>query len=109
LALCAYLAAVFLTNETQAELQEDFRRRALWAGTFVVGLSGLVLPLLYSETPHLWAGFGLRAAPILALGVAAALLSGWALLRRRYPLARAAAVAQISFLLFGWGLAQYPY
>jgi cytochrome d ubiquinol oxidase subunit II len=110
LALCAYLAAVYLSNETQGELQEDFRRRALWAGTFVVGLSALALPLLYLETPHLWAGLlGPRAAPVLALGVVAALLSGWALLRRRVWLARAAAAAQIALLLLGWGLAQYPY
>ena len=39
----------------------------------------------------------------------AALLSGWALLRRRFRLARAAAVAQVALLLLSWGLAQYPY
>jgi cytochrome d ubiquinol oxidase subunit II len=110
LALCAYLAAVYLTNETQGELQEDFRRRALLAGTFVVGLAGLALPLLYVETPHLWGGLvGPRAAPVLALGVVTALLSGWALLGRRFRLARAAAATQVALLLFGWGLAQYPY
>jgi cytochrome d ubiquinol oxidase subunit II len=31
LALSAYLAAVYLTNETRGELQEDFRVRAVWA------------------------------------------------------------------------------
>jgi cytochrome bd ubiquinol oxidase subunit II len=110
LALCAYLAAVYLTNETQGALQEDFRQRALVTGTVVVGLATLALPLLYLETPHLWDGLiGLRAAPVLVSGVAAALLSGWALLRRHFRLARAAAVAQVSLLLLGWGLAQYPY
>ena len=39
----------------------------------------------------------------------AALLSGWALLRRHFRLARAASLAQVAFLLFGWGLAQRPY
>jgi cytochrome d ubiquinol oxidase subunit II len=39
----------------------------------------------------------------------AALLSGWALLRRHFQLARLAAVVQVSLLLAGWGLAQYPY
>src|SRR5262245_11767597 len=33
LSLCAYLAAVFLTNETDGELREDFRSHALLAGT----------------------------------------------------------------------------
>jgi cytochrome d ubiquinol oxidase subunit II len=110
LALCAYLAAVYLTVETGGELREDFRRRALLAGTAVVGLAALTLPLLYLETPHLWRGLiGVRAAPVLVAGVAAALLSGWALLRRRFHLARAAAVLQVALLLAGWGLAQYPY
>jgi cytochrome d ubiquinol oxidase subunit II len=110
LALCAYLAAVYLTVETEGDLRDDFRRRALLAGTAVVALSAVALPLLYLETPHLWGGLvSLRAAPVLVVGVAAALLSGWALQRRRYRLARLAAIAQVSLLLAGWGLAQYPY
>ena len=46
---------------------------------------------------------------VLVTGAAAALLSGWALLRRRFRLGRAAAIVQVSLLLGGWGLAQYPY
>ena len=110
LALCAYLAAVYLTNETAGELREDFRRHALLAGTFVVGLSVVALPLIAVETPHLWDGLvGGRAAPAVLAGGGAALLSGWSLLRRRFRLARAASIGQVSFLLLGWGLAQYPY
>lgn len=110
LAMCAYLAAVYLMNETTDALREDFRWRALLAGTVVVGLSILTLPLLYLEAPHLWDGLiSVRAAPIIALGVGAALLSGWALLVRRARLARIATVVQIVCLLAGWGLAQYPY
>jgi cytochrome d ubiquinol oxidase subunit II len=110
LALCAYLAAVCLTVETRGALREDFRRRALLAGTVVVGLAALALPLLYWETPHLWGGLvSLRAAPVLVTGAAAALLSGWALLRRCFRLARVATVGQASLLLLGWGMAQYPY
>ena len=110
LALCAYLAAVYLTNETHGELQEDFRQRALLAGTFVVGIALVLLPLLHFEAIYLWEGLiSLKAAPVLVAGVAAALLSGWALLRRHYRIARAAAISQVSLLLLGWGLAQYPY
>lgn len=110
LAICAYLAAVFLTIETQGDLREDFRTRALLAGTVVVGLSVVALPLLYLQAQHLWAGLiSLRAAPVVAAGVIAALLSGWALLRRHFRLARGASVAQVVLLLAGWGLAQRPY
>jgi cytochrome d ubiquinol oxidase subunit II len=110
LAVCAYLVAVYLANETEGELRDDFRARALAAGTGVVALSVLVLPLLRAQAPHLWDGLlSLRAAPVVAVGVAAALLSGWALLRRRYRLARTATVAQTACLLAGWAVAQHPY
>ena len=76
----------------------------------MVALSVLLLPLLVARAPHLWAGLaGPRAAPVLAVGAAAALLSGWALLRRRFRLARAASVAWIVCLLAGWGIAQHPF
>lgn len=110
LSLCTYLAAVYLTLETRAELQADFRKRALFAGTFVVGLSGLALPLIHARSPHLWDGLiNLRVAPLLLAGLVAALISGWALLQGRFRLARAAAIAQVALLLLGWGLAQHPY
>ncbi len=110
LALCTYLAATYLANETTGRLREDFRGRALLAGTAMAGLSLMLLPLLALGAPHLWQGL-LRpqALPAVLLGVAAALVSGWALLRRRYRLARISAIIQVVCLLAGWGLAQYPY
>ncbi|HEU0052665.1 MAG TPA: cytochrome d ubiquinol oxidase subunit II [Longimicrobium sp.] len=110
LAVCAYVAAVYLANETEGALRDDFRARALAVGTVVVALSVLVLPLLRARAPHLWAGLGsARAAPVVGLGVAAALLSGWALWKRRLRLARTATVAQVACLLAGWGIAQHPF
>ncbi|HMH78416.1 MAG TPA: cytochrome d ubiquinol oxidase subunit II, partial [Candidatus Udaeobacter sp.] len=44
----------------------------------------------------------------LATGVAAVSALG-ALWRRRFRLARVAAAAQVSLILWGWALAQYPY
>ena len=110
LAVCAYLAAVYLVIETDGALREDFRRRALLAGTAVVAMSALMLPLLYLHAPHVWRGLlSARAAPVLAVGIVAALLSGWALWRRRPRLARLATVVQTACLLAGWGMAQHPY
>lgn len=110
LAVCAYVAAVFLAYETRGHLQEDFRVRALWAGTVVVAVSVLLLPLLIVEASHLWAGLvALRTLPVVAVGVGAALASGWWLRTRRYRQARIAAIVQVGCLLAGWGLAQYPY
>lgn len=110
LALCAYLAAVFLANETDGELREDFRTNALLAGTAVVALSAVALPFVRMETPHLWDGLvGGVATPVLVPGIIAALLSGWWLRQRRYRLARISSVVQIACLLAGWALAQSPY
>jgi cytochrome bd-type quinol oxidase subunit 2 len=46
--------------------------------------------------------------PHLATGVAA-VAAIWALWSRRFHLARGAAAAQVSLILWGWALAQYPY
>jgi cytochrome bd ubiquinol oxidase subunit II len=110
LALCAYLAAVFLANETDGELREDFRTRALLAGTVVVALSAVALPFIRSEARHLWEGLiGGPATPALIPGILAALLSGWWLRQRRYRLARISSVVQVACLLAGWAIAQSPY
>ena len=110
LALCAYLAAVYLTIETNDDLQRDFRRYALLAGTATVALSIGALPVMRAEAPHLWHGlFSPRALPILIVGVVAALLAGWALRQSWFRIARAAAIVQIAALLTGWFAAAYPY
>jgi len=111
LACFAFLAAVYLTLETgDREIQEHFRRRALGAGVavFITAALGLVLshqaPLVRTallEGP--WA-----LALHLCTGVAAvtAFAALWA---RAYRVARAAAAAQVSLILWGWGLGQLPY
>lgn len=110
LALCAYLAAVFLANETSGLLREDFRTRALYAGTAVVVLAAAALPLVRAEAPHLWDGLiGGPATAVVVVGMVATLLSGWWLRQRRYRLARIASVVQVACLLAGWAIAQSPY
>ena len=109
-ALCAYIAAVYLCLETNGDLQEDFRRRALLAGTVVVVLMAIAIPILRARAPHLFEGLiGVRAAPIIAVGVIATLLSGAALRVRRYGIARVATIVQTVCLIAGWALAQHPY
>ena len=110
LALFAYLASVYLTLETSGELREDFRRRTLLSGGVVVGIAVVLLPLLFIEAPRLAEGlFSLKALPVLALGTGLALASLWAVLTRRFGLARITAVGEVIMLLWGWALAQWPY
>ncbi len=101
LACFAFLAAVYLTLEPKdAQLQEDFRTRALLAGLAVV-LAAIGLAV-FPEAPPVHAG-------IIALTAAAALAAFWSLWRRRYRIARAAAAAEVVFIVWGWAVAQYPY
>jgi cytochrome d ubiquinol oxidase subunit II len=112
LALFAFLAAVYLTNETgEAELREDFRRRALAAG-FAVALLALVsfilaergAPLVRHGLSKEWWSIPFQIAT--GLISVSALAAVW---RRRYRLARVLAMTQIAFIIAGWGLAQFPF
>jgi cytochrome d ubiquinol oxidase subunit II len=113
LALFAFLAAVFLTLESHdAALCEDFRRRALASGVAVFLAAGLVLLLsLGGEAPLMRQGLlgSSWAVPLhLATGVSAIAVLA-ALWYRRYRLARVAAAAQVSLIVWGWALSQHPY
>lgn len=111
LALFAYLAAVYLTIEAKDDLREDFRRRALVMAVVVFVLAGVALFLSRATAPRMTAG--VVAAPwSLALHLctgAAAITAIVSLWYRRYRLARVAAAAQVSLILWGWALAQYPF
>lgn len=110
LALCAYLAAVYLTLETTGDLREDFRRRALitWSVTGVLAVGTLVLAS--TEAPRLWQRLtGLPASPVVIAGILLAPASATAMWQRRFALARVYAVGQVTLLLIGWALAQWPY
>jgi cytochrome d ubiquinol oxidase subunit II len=93
----AYLAAVYLTVAAPDDaLREDFRRRALITGVVVLLIGA---PPLLATAPR-W--------EIIAAATATAALAMWSLFTRRFQLARVAAAAQISLVLWGWALAQYP-
>lgn len=112
LALCAFLAATYLTVEvTDPALREDFRRRALGAGIAVGVLAATALALAARGSPRVFDALLARrwSWPLHGLTAAAALTALAALARRRFRLARVAAAAQAVLILLGWGLAQYPY
>jgi cytochrome d ubiquinol oxidase subunit II len=112
LTLFAFLAAVYLTLETRdPALQGDFRRRALAAGV-ALGACALAALLLAREgAPAVFDGLSRRwwSYPFHALTGACALAALAALWRRRYGSARLLAMAQAALIVWGWGLAQFPY
>jgi cytochrome d ubiquinol oxidase subunit II len=112
LALFSFLAAVYLTVEAHGtELQEDFRLRALWAAGAVFVIAFGVLALSWSEAPMVRAMLmaGPWALPLHIVTGIAAVTAIAALWTRHFRFARLAAAAQVTFILWGWAAAQYPY
>lgn len=109
LVLFAYLAAVYLTLEAHdAEERAAFRMRALLSGVAVGVLAAVVLLLSASDVRNALIASA-WAVPLHAATGACA-LAAFAFLRvERYDLARLAAAAQVTFILWGWAMAQYPY
>jgi cytochrome d ubiquinol oxidase subunit II len=112
LALFAFLAAVYLTVEAEDDaLREDFRARALAAALAVFVISLLDLVLAGAGAPRIWRALTTGAVALmlhLVTGVAAvAALVG--LVRRRYRMARVAAATQVSLILWGWAVGQFPF
>lgn len=110
--LFAFLAATYLAvdTETDPDLQDDFRTRALLSGFALAPAATLVFLASIAGAPRIhegltrdWAPLLLAATSICAVGALAAL---W---RRAFRSARLFAIGQVALILTGWGLAQYPY
>jgi cytochrome d ubiquinol oxidase subunit II len=107
-----FLAAVYLTLEAQdRELRADFRGRALAAGFALFGAAAVALLLSGRYAPLVRSGliFASWAVPLHGLTAAAAITALVALARGAWRVARVAAAIQVSLILWGWGLSQYPY
>jgi len=108
----AFLAAVYLTLEARdREVREDFRRRALASGVGLFLAAVVALLLSLNRAPRVREGliFAAWAVPLHLLTAAAAITALVALWARRWRVARVAAAAQVSLILWGWALSQYPY
>ena len=112
LTLSALLAAVYLTLETEdPALREDFRRRALIAAVSTGAMAALSFIFSGTGAPTIREGLGNAtwALPFHILTGAVALWGIWALWKRQFHLARILIPLQVTLIVFGWGLAQYPY
>ncbi|HVV52721.1 MAG TPA: cytochrome d ubiquinol oxidase subunit II [Polyangia bacterium] len=115
LALCAFLAAVYLTVEAEGAsdrpLADDFRLRAVAAGVLCGALALLTFLLSADSAPRLHAGLSVRrwSWPLHLLTGLAAFGALVAIVGRRSRLARGLAAAQVALVVLGWGVSQYPY
>jgi cytochrome d ubiquinol oxidase subunit II len=109
----AFLAATYLTWDARRlddpDMDEYFRRRAIWAAVAsgVVSLAGLFI--LHSDARYLYDGLTSRGLPLVILsglcGVTALVLT----LRRQPRFARLAAIGAVASIVLAWGVAQWHY
>jgi cytochrome bd ubiquinol oxidase subunit II len=112
LGLFAFLAATYLTVEArEPDLQEVFRRRALQTQAALLLMAAATILLAATDAPLVFEGLtkGSVALGMHVITGVAAITSIMALRRRRYQLARLAAAAQASCILWGWAWSQYPW
>jgi cytochrome bd ubiquinol oxidase subunit II len=114
-AACAYVSAVFLVVEARQRGHPDltvyFARRATVAGAITGALAGGTFAELSDSAPRVFNRLTGIALPLVAISIAAGIAVLGMLWRRWYhPVAlRATAAVAVAAVVFGWGLAQYPY
>jgi cytochrome d ubiquinol oxidase subunit II len=111
LALFAFLAAVYLTAEAKDDaLREDFRARALLVAAAVAVIASIDLLLARSGAPLVWSALteGSFATILRVAAAASALGAMFSLWRRQYRAARIAAIIEVSLIIWGWALGQFP-
>ncbi len=112
IAVCAYLAAVFLVNDARrlgfAELESYFRRRATAAAIVAGALAIVGIFVIQLDAPVI-SGDLLRSGWPLIVASGVFGLGALVALSRRGPRGtRAMAVGAVTAIVWGWGVAQYP-
>jgi cytochrome d ubiquinol oxidase subunit II len=114
-AACAYVSAVFLVLEArkrgQQELVRYFALRATAAGAVTGGLAGGTFFELSTSAPYVYHRLTGISLPLVAVSIAAGIaVLGMLWLRWHHALfLRGTAAIAVAAVVFGWGLAQYPY
>jgi len=112
-AVCAYLAAVFLTREASRRADHRLRRyfavRAGLAGAVSGALALATLIEIRSSNPALFHGLTHRGLALVIISAACGLAVIWLLATGRGPRAlRPLSVLGVAAVIWGWGAAQYP-
>jgi cytochrome bd ubiquinol oxidase subunit II len=110
---CAFLAGVFLCADAdraeESRLVAVLRTRTLSVGLVTGAIVFAALVPLEIDAPTLADGLETRAAPLIVLSFLAGVLTLWLLWTRRFALARPVALVAVAAVVFGWGVAQYPW
>ena len=109
-AVCAQVAAVFLTCEVRGPVRQDFRVRGMIVTVVLAGIGALALGAAATTAPHVFAA--LRTPQSLP-GIVTAMIFGFVVIGclwfRRYNFARIAVSVETVAILLGWYASQAPY
>lgn len=113
IAMCAYLAATYLTVEAvqrgDRELEARFRRRALASGILAGVIAAVGLLVMRADATILWQGMVQDGWPFIVLSALGGIIALGATLRGRERIARIGAAVAVASVVAGWGVAQWPY
>jgi cytochrome d ubiquinol oxidase subunit II len=113
IAVCAYLAAVYLVWDARRfaddEMVAYFHRRAVVAAvvTGVVAFAGFFV--LHEDARYVFDGLFSRALPLVIISTLCGIGSLVLLVRSNHRGARILAMGAVVTVIFGWGVAQWPY
>jgi cytochrome d ubiquinol oxidase subunit II len=111
--VCAYLAAVYMVWDARRigddEMVEYYRRRAVVAAIVagVVAVAGIFV--LHADATYLFHGLLSRGLALVIVSGLCGLGSLVLLLRGAHRGARLLAVGAVATVIWGWGVAQWPY
>jgi cytochrome bd ubiquinol oxidase subunit II len=109
MAICAYLAPIYMTVRTDGELRRDFRRQGIIAGLVLGILTTVEIPVAMVDAP-LFAGrlLASRGAPFVAMSVISGVTTQILLWRCRFLWAQIAAAGTVTLTITGFAAAMYP-
>ncbi len=109
LAICAYLAPVYMAARTDGELREDFRRQAMAASLALGALTTLAIPLAWLDAPRFAERLsGPPALTVVSLAVVCGVATLVFLWRRSFTLAQVSAAGTVALTIAGFGAAMFP-
>ena len=111
--VAAYLAGVFLVTDAHRffdpDLEDYFRGRAI-AAAIVAGLIAVIgVFVLRADAPFLVQGLAQRGWPLLLLSGVSGLAALLILRKRARRATRLLGASAVASVIWGWGVAQYPY
>jgi cytochrome d ubiquinol oxidase subunit II len=109
MAICAYLAPIYMSVRTEGELRRDFRHQGILAGLVLGILTTVEIPVAMVDAP-LFAGrlLASRGAPFVAMSVISGITTQILLWRCRFLWAQIAAAATVTLTIAGFAAAMYP-